>query len=64
MKARSTLQSRASVSAHSHMNADVAARHSSGLSAILSAAQPCVSKWDEPPAVREPRRMRTRLDIF
>jgi len=63
-KARSTLQSRAGVSAHSHMNADVAARHSSGLSAIPSAAQPCVSKWDEPPAVREPRRMRTCLDIF
>ena len=46
------------------MDADVAARHSSGLSAVPSAAQPCVSKRDEPPAVREPRRMQTRLDSF
>ena len=45
------------------MNADVTARHSSGLSAVPSAAQPCVSKRDGPPAVREPRRMQARRDI-
>ncbi len=28
--------------------------HSSRLSVVVSAAQPCVSKRDEPPAVREP----------
>jgi hypothetical protein len=32
-------------------------------SAVPSAAQPCVSKRDGPPAVREPRRMQTRRDI-
>ena len=46
------------------MDADVAARHSSGLSAVSSTAQPCVSKQDEHPAVREPRMMQPRLDIF
>ena len=46
------------------MNADVTASHSSGLSAVPSATQPCVSKRDGPPAVREPRRMQTRRDSF
>ena len=32
-----------------HMMADVAARHSSGPSAVPSAAQPCVSPRDGPP---------------
>ncbi len=48
------------VAAHSHMMSDAAARHSSGPSAHPSAAQPCVSKRDGPPAVREPRRMQAR----
>ncbi len=52
------------------MDADVrvTVRHSSGLSAVPSAAQrPCVSKPDGPPAVREPARtgrMQTRRDSF
>ena len=46
------------------IDADVAARHSSGLSAVPSAAQPCASKRDGPPAVRELRRMQTRLDMI
>ena len=52
------------VGAHSHMMLYVAARHSCGLSAVPLAAQPCVSKRDGPPAVREPRRIQTRLDSF
>ncbi len=35
------------IGAHSHMDADVAARHISGLSAVPSAAQPCASQRDE-----------------
>jgi hypothetical protein len=50
------------VGAHSHMDADVTARHSSGLSAVPSPAQPCGSKRDGPPAVREPRRIQTRAE--
>ncbi len=50
------------IGAHSHMDADVAARHSSGLSAVPSAAQPCVSKRDGPPALREPRMIQTRAE--
>jgi hypothetical protein len=50
------------VVAHSHMDADVAERHSSGLSAVPSTAQPCGSKRDRPPAVREPRRIQTRSE--
>ena len=50
---------------HGRIHATGTARHSSGLSAVPSAAQPCVSKWDGPPAVhvREPRRMQARRDI-
>ena len=62
----STLQSRwALVLKCSHMDADATARHrdSSGLSAVPSAAQPCVSKRDGPPAVREPRRGQAPKDI-
>jgi len=44
------------------MNADVAERHRSGLSAVPSTAQPCGSKRDGPPAVREPRRIQTRAE--
>ena len=47
-----------------HMMAYAAARHSSGLSAFPSAAQPCVSQRDGPPAVREPRRGQARRDSF
>ena len=46
-----------------HMDGrDVAVRHISGPSAVPSAAQPRVSKRDGSPAVREPRRMRTRAE--
>jgi hypothetical protein len=47
------------IGAHFHMDSDVAAVRS-GLSAVSSAAQPCVSKRDGPPAVREPCGMQTR----
>ena len=50
------------VGAHSNMDADVTERHSSGLSAVPSPAQPCGSKRDGPPAVREPRRIQTRAE--
>jgi hypothetical protein len=52
------------IGAHSHMDADVAARRTSGPSAVPSAAQPCFAKRDGPPAVREPRKMQTRRDSF
>ncbi len=52
------------VGARSHMDVDVAERHTSGLSAVPSPAQPCGSKRDGPPAVRasEPRRIQTRAE--
>ena len=55
---------RAGIFVRSHMMADVTARHSSGLSAVPSAAQPCASPRDGPPAVRELRRMQARRDSF